>query len=147
MTKKNKRLKNAVCRARAKPAFETHLHADDGVNEKQHDDQQRYVRQCLERFDERPQQRSNALAATQQLDQTHYAKQPEEVNREFPSRFLQSAAVGGGGLMTVGRRLYDKNIDWKIKKKQKFTDKFSTTMSMKLPSTMTKSNTFQASPK
>lgn len=115
-----KTIKNAVCRARAKPASETHLHADDGVNEKQHDDQQRYVRQCLERFDERPQQRSNALAATQQLDQTHYTKQPKEVNREFPSRFLRSAAVGR--LITVRReetrRLYDKNIDWKIRKTQ-----------------------------
>lgn len=102
-----KTIKNAVYRARAKPAFETHLHADDGVNEKQHDDQERYVRQCLERFDERPQQRSNALAATQQLDQTHYAKQPKEVDREFSSRFLRYAE-----LMTVGRR---KPVSYTIK--------------------------------
>lgn len=35
----------------------------------------------LQRFDESPQECSNAFPFTQQLDQSHYSKQPEEGDR------------------------------------------------------------------
>lgn len=58
-----------------------HLHADNRVNEEQHNDEQRHIRQRLERLDERPQQRSYAFAATQEFDESHHTEQPKEVDR------------------------------------------------------------------
>ena len=56
------------------------LHADDSVDEKEHDNEQGDVWQGLERFDKRPKQRSDAFASAQQLHQSHHTKQAEEVD-------------------------------------------------------------------
>lgn len=62
--------------------FAEHLHADHGVDEEEHDDQEADVGQRLERFDERPEQRLDALLLAEQLHQAHHAEQAEEVHRE-----------------------------------------------------------------
>lgn len=69
------------CRAGVERNLSEHLHANDGIDKEQHYNQQRYIGQCLERLDERPQQRSYAFASTQQLYQTHHAKQSKEIDR------------------------------------------------------------------
>lgn len=82
----------------------TNLHANHGVDEEQHGDQQSDIRQSLqaiesreldecdsislkpvicgsphlEGFNERPKQGTDALPPAEQLDQTHYSKQTEE---------------------------------------------------------------------
>ena len=66
-----------------------HLHADDGVDEEEHDDEEGDVRQSLERLDERPQQRPDALAARQELHQTHHTEQPEKVDADHLVRRLK----------------------------------------------------------
>jgi hypothetical protein len=42
----------------------------------------------LKRLDESPQQRSDSLASIQQLDQSHYAEQPEKIYVDQGSRTL-----------------------------------------------------------
>lgn len=61
-------------------AHSTNLHSYDSVDEKEHHDEKSDVRKSLERFDKRPQQGPNALASAQQFDETHHAKEPEEVD-------------------------------------------------------------------
>ena len=56
------------------------LHSDDGVDEKEHSDQQNDVRQSLEGLDEGPQKNANGVALPQKLDQTGGTKQPQEAN-------------------------------------------------------------------
>lgn len=79
----------------------SHLHPDDGVYEKQHNDEQSNVRQCLERLDESPQQRSDALAATQQLHQSHDAEKTEKVYR-YDARRLRNVSTDIGFLLHLG---------------------------------------------
>ena len=43
------------------------LHANDGVDEEEHEDEQTDVGQGLEGLEERPQQKSDGVALTQQL--------------------------------------------------------------------------------
>ena len=57
-----------------------HLHADDGVDEEEHADQQDDVGQRLERLHERPQQNPDRLALAEQLDEARGAKQPQETD-------------------------------------------------------------------
>ena len=56
------------------------LHSDDGVDEKQHGDQQNDVRQSLKGLDEGPQKNANGVALPQQFDQASGTKQPQESN-------------------------------------------------------------------
>ena len=51
-----------------------HLHTDDGVDEKEHDYEKGYVRQCLEGLDKSPEKGADALAPTQQFHQSHNAE-------------------------------------------------------------------------
>lgn len=56
------------------------LHANDGVDEEEHDDEQGNVGQRLKRFDERPQKSSDTFAPGQQFDEAHDAEEPEEID-------------------------------------------------------------------
>ena len=56
------------------------LHADDGVDEEEHADEEDDVGQRLERLHERPQQDPDRLALTQQLHETSGAKQSQEAH-------------------------------------------------------------------
>ncbi len=56
------------------------LHADDGVDEEEHGDEQDDVGQRLEGLHERPQQDPDGLALPQQLDQPGGAEQAEEAH-------------------------------------------------------------------
>lgn len=55
-----------------------HLHTDDGVDEKEHGDEQAYVGQRLERLYERPEQDANRVALSQQFDETSRTKQTQK---------------------------------------------------------------------
>lgn len=68
------------------------LHANDSVDEKEHDNEQGDVWQGLERLDERPKQRSDAFASAQQLHQSHHTKQAEEVDGNEVCARLQVGA-------------------------------------------------------
>ena len=56
------------------------LHADDGVDEEEHADEEDDVGQRLERLHERPQQDPDRLALPQQLDEAGGAEQPQEAH-------------------------------------------------------------------
>ena len=56
------------------------LHADDGVDEEEHADEEDDVGQRLERLHERPQQDPDRLALAQQLDEAGGAEQPQEAH-------------------------------------------------------------------
>lgn len=58
----------------------TYLHADDGINEEEHRDEQTHVRQSLERLDECPQQDADGVALTQQLDEPGRSEQSQEAD-------------------------------------------------------------------
>ncbi len=60
-----------------------HLHANYGVDEKEHSNEQAYIWQSLERLYERPQQNANGVALAEQFDEASGAKQTQEaeVNR------------------------------------------------------------------
>jgi NAD-dependent oxidoreductase involved in siderophore biosynthesis len=57
-----------------------HLHADDRVNEKEHNDEKGDVWQRLERLDEGPEQSSYTLAPAEQFHQPHHTKQPKKID-------------------------------------------------------------------
>ena len=56
------------------------LHADDGVDEEEHADEEDDVGQRLERLHERPQQDPDRLALPQQLHQPRRTEQPQETH-------------------------------------------------------------------
>ena len=58
------------------------VHANDGVDEEEHQYQQRNIWQRLQGLQEGPQERANAFTTRQQFDQTHGAEQAEEVDAE-----------------------------------------------------------------
>lgn len=62
------------------------MHSNHCVNKKQHQNEQRDVRQGLEGLDERPQKGPDAFPSGQQLHQPHHTEQSEEIdgrNRTF----------------------------------------------------------------
>ena len=59
----------------------TNLHPHDSVDEKDEPDEDRDPRQRLEGLDEGPQQRPDALALAQELDEPHHAEEAEKVDR------------------------------------------------------------------
>lgn len=71
----------------------SHLHSNNSVDEKQHNDEQCYIRKSLERFDKSPEKRSNALASAQQLHQSHNTKETEEVDGNNASRLCNAASI------------------------------------------------------
>lgn len=56
----------------------TRLHADDGVDEEDHGDEQADVGQGLEGLDEGPEERPNAFSFTEQLNQPQHSEQTKE---------------------------------------------------------------------
>lgn len=70
-----------------------YLHSNDSVDEKQHNDEQSYVRQSLKRFDESPQESSNAFTPAQQFHQSHDTKETEEVDGNYACRLCNAASV------------------------------------------------------
>ena len=56
------------------------LHSNDGVDEKEHGDQQNNIGQCLEGLDERPQKNSDGIALPQEFYQSSSSKQPQEAH-------------------------------------------------------------------
>ncbi len=56
------------------------LHADNGIDEEEHDHQHHDVGQSLDGLDEGEEQDANADAASEQLDQSGRAKQPKEAH-------------------------------------------------------------------
>ena len=59
-----------------------HLHADDGVDEEQHGDEQADVRQSFEGLNEGPQKDPDGVTLTQEFDQTSRSKQLQEAHVE-----------------------------------------------------------------
>lgn len=57
-----------------------YLHAYHSVNEKEHYNEKGDIGQSLKGLDKRPQKCPDAFSPAQQLDQSHYAKQPEEID-------------------------------------------------------------------
>ena len=58
-----------------------YLHADDAVDEEDESDEDGDPGQRLEGLDEGPQQRPDALALAQELDEPHHAEEAEKVDR------------------------------------------------------------------
>ena len=59
-----------------------HLHANDGVDEEEHCQEEADVGQRFERLHEGPQQDADGVALPQQLDQPRRAEQPQETHVE-----------------------------------------------------------------
>lgn len=57
-----------------------YLHSDDGVNEKQHCNEQADIRQSFERLNEGPEQNSDCVSLAQQLNQTGRTEQTQEAH-------------------------------------------------------------------
>lgn len=70
-----------------------YLHANDSIDEEQHDDEEGDVGQCLEGLDECPQQRPDALAPTQEFHQSHDTEESEKVYRNDARRLRNAAGV------------------------------------------------------
>ena len=66
-----------------------HLHADDPVDEEDECDEDADPGERLEGLDEGPEQRADALALREQLDEAHHAEQPEEVDGDHVASGLQ----------------------------------------------------------
>ena len=67
----------------------TNLHPDDAVDEEYECDEDADPGQRLERLDEGPEQRADALALREQFHEAHHAEQPEEVDRDHAVSGLQ----------------------------------------------------------
>ncbi len=65
------------------------LHANDGVDEEEHGDEQADVRQSLEGLDEGPQENPNGVTLSQQFDQTSCSEQLQETHIELINKLLQ----------------------------------------------------------
>ena len=57
-----------------------YLHPNDGINEKQHGNKQNDIGQCFEGLYKSPQQDSNSVSLSQQLDQTSSSEQSEKTH-------------------------------------------------------------------
>lgn len=60
--------------------FTSYLHANDGVNEKEHCDEQADVGQRLEGLNEGPEEDADGVTLPQQFDQTGRSKQLQEAH-------------------------------------------------------------------
>lgn len=58
----------------------SYLHSNDSIDKEEHDDQEGDVGQSLKTLDEGPEQSADALSSTQQFDESHHTKKPEEVH-------------------------------------------------------------------
>ncbi len=68
----------------------THLHAHDSVDEENEPDEDCDPGEGLEGLDKGPEQRPDALALAQQLDQPHHAEEAEKVDGDHVAARLQS---------------------------------------------------------
>lgn len=60
----------------------SNLHANDGVDEKKHGDEQADVGQSLEGLDEGPQKNADGVTLSEQFDQTSSSEQLQETHVE-----------------------------------------------------------------
>lgn len=60
----------------------SHLHADDGIDEEEHSNEQADVGQSLEGLNEGPQEDADGVTLPQQFDQTSRSKQLQETHVE-----------------------------------------------------------------
>lgn len=76
---------NTISRERQRPIEcprLSNLHADDGVDEEEHGDEQADVGQSLEGLDEGPQKDPDGVTLSQQLDQASCSEQLQEAHVE-----------------------------------------------------------------
>ncbi len=57
-----------------------HLHANDGVDEEEHDDQDAHVGQGPERLHECPEEEADCVALAEQFDEACRPEQPQEAD-------------------------------------------------------------------
>lgn len=77
------------------------LHANDGVDEEEHGDEQADIRQSLEGLDEGPQEDPDGVALSQQFDETSCSEQLQETHVELIHRLAPGQKKGEGKLVLL----------------------------------------------
>lgn len=83
------------------------LHANDGVDEEEHGDEQADIGQSLEGLDEGPQEDPDGVALSQQFDETSCSEQLQETHVELINRLAPGQKEGEGKLVFTGGAVYE----------------------------------------
>lgn len=83
------------------------LHANDGVDEEEHGDEQADIGQSLEGLDEGPQEDADGVALSQQFDETSCSEQLQETHVELINRLAPGQKEGEGKLVFTGGVVYE----------------------------------------